>query len=695
MSRNIRWRLQFKSLKGVGCLVNIYDEDWTSSADETKTGSDVPFAVEQGVTLLTGSKDPFYFEEDDDDDLLRVLRYKTGYINVVELTYGELSDLMPLTNTEHYVEFFYGSTLVFIGYMQAQNFENDWVAAPRELHLPVMSPLGLAAGKTLNVINPPTRVSLATLLHEVCVDLYPKGTGVIMPDVSPSLEGTINSLVVCPANSSFSQSIATASIPYDPITYEEFIEGLCNCFGWMVHDSVNGPVFTKFDHGGNYCSYTFANLPTMTHKQTVAPAGNVKWALGNYSQVADNDGKTSDILPVSKINLNFQGEWKTSASFDFNALRYHSESHYSNNHAAWFTPVDGLLTGDQLRLAGNMFNTANGYVTNYGATPALTGPVNNQNFCILTKVNTSWGSSTVIFQMQFANRPTAHGLRLTMTKKVGNRVSELVDINDSTAHHNIGVKVLVDGQYYRGEGVWGTSANPYELQSWDITNIPSNGPITLQFCLAASVGTSPVELVAIGDVKLEEITELYEEYKKVNDQDYPIAGASGSDTEADVSVLFSYARENSNMVGDTVQPLPTHYDYLKTTRTRIQVPLKATLPSNCYQPMYSYWLTGWRWRLIAMAFHPRDDVYYLTLHRSVSLDDIAAQHSIVVKGDVSHNAPATVRNNDYLQVTMTGNIDYVVVMMGYEDITADTYNDDGVVSIEHVTDDVTITAITR
>lgn len=99
--------------------------------------------------------------------------------------------------------------------------------------------------------------------------------------------------------------------------------------------------------------------------------------------------------------------------------------------------------------------------------------------------------------------------------------------------------------------------------------------------------------------------------------------------------------------------------------------------------------------MIAMAFHPWDDVYYLTLHRSVSLDDIAAQHSIVVKGNVSHNAPATVRNNDYLQVTMTGNIDYVVVMMGYEDITADTYNDDGVVSIEHVTDDVTITAITK
>ena len=66
MSRNIRWRLQFKSLNGTGCLVNIYDEGWTSSANTSKTGADVPFAAETGVTLLTGAAKPFEYEEDDD-----------------------------------------------------------------------------------------------------------------------------------------------------------------------------------------------------------------------------------------------------------------------------------------------------------------------------------------------------------------------------------------------------------------------------------------------------------------------------------------------------------------------------------------------------------------------------------------------------------------------------------------------------
>ena len=50
MARAIKYRLQFKSLNGTGCLVNVYVEGATSSADETKTGANVPFSVETGVT---------------------------------------------------------------------------------------------------------------------------------------------------------------------------------------------------------------------------------------------------------------------------------------------------------------------------------------------------------------------------------------------------------------------------------------------------------------------------------------------------------------------------------------------------------------------------------------------------------------------------------------------------------------------
>ena len=40
--RNIKCRIQYVSATGVGCLINIWEEDYSgSSADQTKTGADV------------------------------------------------------------------------------------------------------------------------------------------------------------------------------------------------------------------------------------------------------------------------------------------------------------------------------------------------------------------------------------------------------------------------------------------------------------------------------------------------------------------------------------------------------------------------------------------------------------------------------------------------------------------------------
>jgi hypothetical protein len=96
MARAIKYRLQFKSLKNEGCLVNVYVDGATSSADTSKTGADVPFTVESGVTALTGAASPLVFNETDSDDLLEVVRQKTGYMSVIEHTPGELGYIVAL-----------------------------------------------------------------------------------------------------------------------------------------------------------------------------------------------------------------------------------------------------------------------------------------------------------------------------------------------------------------------------------------------------------------------------------------------------------------------------------------------------------------------------------------------------------------------------------------------------------------------
>ena len=134
MARVKRWTVPFMSFNGTSCHVDIFDEDWNGS-----------------VTTLIGAANPFEYEEDNDEDLLNgVLRYRSGYLRIVEETYGDLDALYPATNTDRYIEFYYGENLDFVGFIMAQEFDNDWVSGPRIIELPVISPLGLAAGTTLD-----------------------------------------------------------------------------------------------------------------------------------------------------------------------------------------------------------------------------------------------------------------------------------------------------------------------------------------------------------------------------------------------------------------------------------------------------------------------------------------------------------------------------------------------------------------
>ena len=210
-------------MNGTTCRVDIYKRGYSGSS----------------YTTLTGGQDPFFWEEDNDESLLKVVRQKTGYINVIETSNGSLSDLAPATDSDHFVEFYYGSTLYFTGFMQAQNFENDWAPAPRRMSFPVQSPLALIYGKKFNIPQAPSYLRLAEVLKEVCDGLQANIGYVIFPsgyrsDMNLSLY--INTMVYCPYNDQYQCSAQSTEPLFTATTYGEFIEGLCNCFGLMVHD---------------------------------------------------------------------------------------------------------------------------------------------------------------------------------------------------------------------------------------------------------------------------------------------------------------------------------------------------------------------------------------------------------------------------------------------------------------------------
>lgn len=686
--------MQFKSQNGTGCLVNIWEEDYTSSAVTSKTGADVPFNTENGVIALTGGANPFTFQEDDSESLTDVFRYKTGYIRAVETSYGQLTDLYPETNTQHYVEMYYGSTLAFVGYMQAQSFDNNWVPSPRGLGFPVMSPLGLAEGIRLNAITTPQRVSLASLLHEAIVGLNGAYDKVIIPDVAHSIEGVVNSLVVSPYNGNFSSSAYSSDPVFEPITYADLIEGICNAFGWIVHDIPDALVFTMFDHFGDYAQYTLANLPTMSGKTIVAD-GSAVVALGTISQVAGNDGKESTILPYKSININFGGDFNTSASFGFDKMKFVYDSHYSNEHAAWFQPLDGCLQSSHLQI-GNLFNTSNGHVSIAGVMPTECGAIGDMMQCILVKVDPSWGYSSAVFTAVF-NSPPAKGFMLKFDKRFGNLVNEMKADGDEgvLTHYDLAVKVKSGSKYYQGNGLWGDSAAESPTTSWEVTNVPTHAPIEVEFWLAYYSGTPQAELISVENLELAELESLFSKYKAVTASQGKINGSAGSDEDVSISMLFSYTREGSNMIGDEVYPLPTSYPYLRKAQLRLKAPFKLSVPSYPYCKLIDYWLANKRWRLIAMDFDPWDDKHVLTLHRSPCLDDNASSFSITVAGNVTSDAPSYVQAGAYVQINIFPDdgydIDYIDVYMGGVNISADAWPGYGnVINIEEVTGVVSI-----
>ena len=137
MARVIHWQIKFKSFNNVDCVVNIYKENATGP-----------------IVQLTGGDTPVYWEETDDDDTLEVVRTKTGYISFIESTFGEYDDIYPTTATDRFVEVVYDRRVMFSGYLQPQTFENGWVAPPREIQIPIQSPLLAAQSITFDPVAP-------------------------------------------------------------------------------------------------------------------------------------------------------------------------------------------------------------------------------------------------------------------------------------------------------------------------------------------------------------------------------------------------------------------------------------------------------------------------------------------------------------------------------------------------------------
>ena len=627
MALGKRWSLTFKSLNNVECNVYIYDEGWTGA-----------------VTALIGADEPFFYQEDDDESLLTVLRYRTGYLRVVENSYNALLDLYPTSSTSRYVEMYYGERLDFTGYLQTQNFQSPWVASPRVLEFPIISPLGLTVSMTFEGSgNTYGKVELVQVIKEIVEKLNSTANTaswykrIYIPDVdgAPGLNAYINSLITHPYNPEFSHATADSPV-YAPEYMAYIIEGVCNAYGWIVHDTPEAIIFSRFDYDGAYAYYVqdFPIQDNTKHAYT-DHAGNEVENLLEYYTPKDADATDGIIQPYKSIQMRFDGEKLDSSAADLEHTRTVSVTQHfiygppqeNFPYAVWLKSADNLIFGSRL-LDENSVNTSYG-LRDKGVNIAYAGSAASPQERILMNVSSSWAADSELFGVGFINHPSGL-VKLRVGMSWGLSLTTLANGDAPILFTSIGISIEAEGQYFNNPG-WSYTETKFQCDipndgviDFTIPNIPKHGRVNIRFYMPSSL--SPWETPYIYSFDSIELLTFPDAiaYDYIYDDNalFTIKGTQG-DMEGSVELGLNCYKENSHLIGNTVfSTFFTNYDYLLNPQRRVvcnftadQYDLLAT-----YLCKWKFWIKLWRWRIVSLSFSPWDDLYTLTLHRSPSIE---------------------------------------------------------------------------
>ena len=631
-----KWRIPFKSLAERTCRVDIYDLTTPDYSGST--------------TTLVGAADPIVIDEDNDDDLTNVVRTQSGYLNIIETddTTAAIEALKPEKNTSRRVELYVDNVLTWCGLMQAQTFENAWVPNPRQMSFPIMSPLALAPDTDMPTYNPPSREMLCKLLSDAIGKLNDGGAGielVVWPkEADRLLSEKATTLAVCPYNSDHDTTAASPDL-MKPDTVQYTIEGICNCFGWMVHDAPGKLIFSKFDGTGDYLEATPANLATYSNVSEATYDGDTVLTMTDYLTPADAQGVESILMPYEKVRLNYDGDVVKNAQFDFNHLTYLSEDIYEiggiqYQYIAYFKSETPELTGYSpdgwLRLT-NQFNTSNNSLKYEGVNPCVCGSVSKQNDGLLIVHWSSWGSTSqpsqiayddLLFTVTFYERPTADSFFVKYDQAWGGMLAEL-NSDENHDRPRVGLRLKCGDKWYHGNGSWTTTRPSSHYYNFGkVTSCPFGDPIEVHF-YDASNQTQPQGLSQwdiynlISNIHLETVDAVFSEYK-ISNKGYTELKLGDGDGRniGDIYLGFNAYYKNSNLIGTLIlwnqDTWFTNYHYLLYSREQLVLKCRRTttvLPYYAKCALLSFF--GHQWRLIAASSNPWNDEITVTLQRSL------------------------------------------------------------------------------
>lgn len=225
MARNVKWKVNFKTINDRDAEVLIYEEGWSGE-----------------ITEIEPAENAISTEEDNDEEIMKPVRTWTGYLRVIDN--GDLEGLMPTDNHQHYVELLIDNVLKWCGYMQADTFSEDWDIAPLTVEFPLISPIGVLGSVYLDQTKDMGLVSLGELILECLTATNVTYEKIYFPkEVWYSIEEDIYtafSVKISRANFfSVNNSINRESDDwqrYNADTCLSFLEEFCKFWGWTLHE---------------------------------------------------------------------------------------------------------------------------------------------------------------------------------------------------------------------------------------------------------------------------------------------------------------------------------------------------------------------------------------------------------------------------------------------------------------------------
>ena len=595
---NKRWTSSFKSLNGTTCRIDIYMQGYNGVF----------------VQDVVAAADPFFYEEDDSDDLLNdVMRYRTGYIRLVEQQDGgttSLDDIYPTDIFDRYVEVYYGQSLIFNGYIQVQDFSRELVPVPRVIELPVISPLGLLENRKFSNTNfmPPSSVTLGELLDVALANEY---DSIYIPynyggSNQVSLAMKVSTLVVSPWNEDYHYSMNIA--PYNKVmtgqSYSYIIEGICKAFGWICHDTPGALVFTAFDHEGYYQQWPVGHIGETGYDTSIS-IPSTPLALEDYFTLADDQAEMTTLQPDTGIEIDYEGE-KGNREFTFKHFYVPTEDPVVIMPS--FIP-DGDIFPNHAEIFSlcSLLPVQNTGETNLIGTFTFDA---NDKLNIGTHAVAWNGKEGVMISMgSYQSGTTLFYVRFYFRRRSGMKYSLSYDI-----------LVRSDG------ALGGLAARPDQgNDSYIITQVDDNVShmdyVQVNFKYYYLSNPLPTQaLVFIHNIKLEicEQGVPYEEYlyKPASDSDFIPNTGNPPVVSSSITMPISMYRLNDNLIGDAVQNTKvTEYTYLFTPRkllvSRFRYAAALTLP---HAQLLSYLRK--KWRIIAQRFDPWNDEFKLTMQNS-------------------------------------------------------------------------------